>query len=244
MSGLAKGIKKIFKRVVNVARAVAPVLLPAAAVYFTAGAGAPLLGNLSNALGGGVLGSVVSNAALGAGVGGLSSLLTGGNPLQGAALGAAAGGALGGLMTPATPAAPAAPRDLLTGSAAQDTLAGGVISGGTGIDSTGLGQTARAAAPAGSGVLGAGGFLPQSRLLAGNLLLGLGQGLALGDPGEGELRVLREQRKIARQNYGMGLAPGYRMVADADAPGARDPSLGLATWRYDRQQGRIVRDVS
>lgn len=245
MSGLAKKVKKVFKRVADVARVVAPVALTAAAVYFTAGAGAPLLGGVQQALGGGVLSSVVTNAAVGAGVGGLGAALTGGNVAQGALLGAGTGGLVGGLMGPVAPAQPAAtgqPRDLLAGSSGQDQLGGGTIFGGNGSSAqAGGGLLRSSAAPAGSGQLGAGNFLADSRLLSGNLILGLGQGLLQDDPAEGALKLQRAQRKTIQGNYGQGLTPGYTVVADADAPGARDPGLLGATWEFDRQQGRIVR---
>lgn len=113
MSGIAKGIGKVFKRVAKVVTKVAPVVLGAAALYFTAGTALGLTGGgmwgqaLSSGIGNTILGSstlaqvvtgAVTQAGYGALAGAATSALTGGDPLKGAAAGALGGAVTGGVM--------------------------------------------------------------------------------------------------------------------------------------------------
>ena len=116
MSGVVKGIGKVFKKVGKFVRKVAPYALAAAAVVFTAGAAIPAIGTgllggatLSGTLGAGVtsiLGSgslstivtgALTKAAYGAVIGGVTSKLTGGKFSDGLKKGAIGGAILGGL---------------------------------------------------------------------------------------------------------------------------------------------------
>ena len=114
MSGVVKTVKKVFKKVTNVVKKVAPIALGVGALVFTGGAalGLPALaggfgGAVSSALGAvgvnatGALGSVltgaVTQAGYGAAIGGVTSMVSGGDFKDGAKMGAAAGAITGGL---------------------------------------------------------------------------------------------------------------------------------------------------
>lgn len=114
MSGVVKTVKKVFKKTMNVVKKVAPIALGVGALVFTGGAalGLPALaggfgGAVSSALGAvgvnatGALGSVltgaVTQAGYGAAIGGVTSMVSGGDFADGAKTGAAAGAVTGGL---------------------------------------------------------------------------------------------------------------------------------------------------
>lgn len=115
MSGLVKGIGKVFKKVFNAVKKVAFPLLAIGAIVFTGGAAlglAPLAGGWGGAVGSalsamgvsttGTLGSIltgaVTQAGTGAAIGGLTSLATGGDFTEGAAKGGMIGAVTGGVM--------------------------------------------------------------------------------------------------------------------------------------------------
>lgn len=114
MSGVVKGIGKVFKKVIKTVVKIAPVALAIGAALFTGGAALgtiPALaggwgaaaGSMGTALGGsGILGGVLSGAITQAGYGALAggaiSLISGGDVSQGLEQGALIGGATGGLM--------------------------------------------------------------------------------------------------------------------------------------------------
>src|SRR5688572_21612724 len=100
MSGVVKGVGKVFKKAANVVKKVAPVALAAAAIYFTAGTALPALAggaSLSGAAAAG--GSAWAGAATSVGslLGGgpLAAAVTG--AIQHAGYGALAGGLKAGL---------------------------------------------------------------------------------------------------------------------------------------------------
>ena len=114
MSGVVKTVKKVFKKVANVVKKVAPIALGVGALVVTGGAalGLPALaggfgGAVSSALGAigvpatGALSSVltgaVTQAGYGAAIGGVTSMVSGGDFADGAKMGAAAGALTGGL---------------------------------------------------------------------------------------------------------------------------------------------------
>jgi hypothetical protein len=115
MSGVVKGVGKVFKKVGKFVLKVAPYALAAAAVVFTAGAAIPAVGaalggaTLSGTLGAGVasvlgegaLSSIVTGAltkaAYGAAIGGITSKLTGGKFSDGLKMGAIGGAIVGGV---------------------------------------------------------------------------------------------------------------------------------------------------
>jgi hypothetical protein len=114
MSGIAKGVKKIFKAVGKIVKKVAMPLLAVAAIVFTGGAAlglAPLAGGFGGAVASGLsaiglpttgaLGSVltgaVTQAGYGAAIGGIGGMATGQGFAKGAAAGGLAGAVTGGL---------------------------------------------------------------------------------------------------------------------------------------------------
>lgn len=132
MSGVAKAVTKVFKKVVDIAKPVLPIVAVAAGIYLTAGlatAAAPAAAAAAPAAaaaGGaaapvagagisGTLGSIASMAAkqslIGAAVGGIGGAVTGQDPIRAALAGAAVGAVSGGIqgyMAAPTAAAPGA----------------------------------------------------------------------------------------------------------------------------------------
>ena len=122
MSGAVKSVKKVFRKVLKVAKIVVPLALAAAAIYFTVGAAIPIAGtaggwgaaagSLSTSLGlsstlGGVVTGAITQAGYGAVLGGAVAAITGGDVnkglLTGAIGGAVTGGVLGGAGLPTDP---------------------------------------------------------------------------------------------------------------------------------------------
>lgn len=115
MSGIIKGIKKTFKKVVKVIKKIALPALAIGAVVLTGGAALGVLPALGGA--GGMLASlgigpaltgVLSSAATGATIGAGGALLTGGNIVKGATRGMIGGAVVGGIGAAMGPAATAA----------------------------------------------------------------------------------------------------------------------------------------
>jgi len=109
MSGIVKSIKKVFKKVVNVAKKVLPVVVMAVAIYFTAGAATGLWGTaVANAVGRLGVSPLITNTITGivteAGAGAVKGALwgagtaavTGQDIGEGAKFGAITGGLVGG----------------------------------------------------------------------------------------------------------------------------------------------------
>lgn len=110
MSGIAKSVGKVFKKVTKAASKILPAVLAVGATVFTAGAalGLPAMssgwgGAVSSVFGSGstlgnVLTGAITQAGYGAALGGAASALGGGSFADGAGMGAAAGALGGGLM--------------------------------------------------------------------------------------------------------------------------------------------------
>ncbi|MBP2230834.1 hypothetical protein J2847_004143 [Azospirillum agricola] len=108
MSGVVKGVGKVFKKVASGASKILPVALAAGAVMFTAGnalgvtsSWGDAVKSVTDSLGAGstlsnVLSGAITNAGYGAVAGAATSALSGGSAMQGAQYGAAAGAVLGG----------------------------------------------------------------------------------------------------------------------------------------------------
>lgn len=132
MSGIAKGVGKVFKSVAKVAKKVAPFALAAGAIILTAGAALPALAPLSagltsitGSMGAGsfistILTGAVQKAAVGAVLGGVTSAVTGGDIGKGILMGAAGGAITGGFQ-----AAMSAPATAATAAAGAPAAAGG-----------------------------------------------------------------------------------------------------------------------
>lgn len=101
MSGIIRGIKKAFKKVVRVVKKIALPVLAIGAVVLTGGAALgilPSVGGLAGSLGlSPALAGVLSSAATGATIGAAGAALTGGNIIRGATSGLIAGGATAGI---------------------------------------------------------------------------------------------------------------------------------------------------
>jgi hypothetical protein len=148
MSGVAKAVGKVFKAVVKVVRKVAPVVLAAAAIYFTAGAALGVSGaaggwgaaaaSMTSSMGAtGTLGSVltgaITQAGYGAAMGGVTSLLTGQDPMKGMQA-----GALGGAITGGISGGLGLPTDPLKGIGESG---GAAVADGAGADAAASGMT-------------------------------------------------------------------------------------------------------
>ncbi len=188
MSSVVKGIKKVFKKVVDVVKKIAVPALMVGALVFTGGASLGLnsiLGGWGSAvtavttkLGAkGVLGSVISGAITQAGkgavIGGAVSAATGGSFSEGAKAGAVGGAVTGGLLgaTSALRAPIAAPTgaEQATNAVGQPTsqAAGATIDGATGrvIEEAATGAMGPPVSRAGAAIsssAGSGGLLSRA----------------------------------------------------------------------------------
>lgn len=262
MSGLARGVKKVFSKVGNIVKKVALPVLAAGAIVFTGGAAlglAPLAGGFGGAVASGLgalglsttgtLGSVltgaVTQAGYGAAIGGIGSKLMGGSFSDGAAMGGLAGavtGGLGGMM-----AAPAS--GAVTASGRTAPTVGG-LAGRTGVTpaianpaAVGGPATAGAASTGPAGLLGGfGKFL--SSPVAGQMLAGAGQGIlegkALQDAQRARDKYARDDQKRVTASY--DVEPGTYDEAEPDKtrrPSARN-KYERPRYRWSREERRIV----
>lgn len=205
-----KAVKKIFKKVVKHLKVIVPVVLAAAAIYFTVGAAAGVAGSasgwLQSTLGlSGTLGSVISNGVIQAGYGAIlgagAAALTGSDISKGALFGAGAGAITGGITGFAAPSTlGAAGASGLSGSAPSSlsATAGGGLSGGGLLSNLGSGVS-----NVGSSI---GGFITSNPEVSGQIFSGALQGIGSGLQGlaqaEGEVeaaKVLADSR-VAEQD--------------------------------------------
>lgn len=141
MSGLVKGVGKIFKKIGNLVKKVAVPLLAVAAIAFTGGAAlglAPLAGGWGGAVASGIsamgiqgplagiLTTVGTQAGTGAAVGGLAGLASGQGFTKGATMGAIGGALTGGLTSAGLMPGAAATQ----GATMSSRSAGGLMGGG------------------------------------------------------------------------------------------------------------------
>ena len=116
MSGVFKGIKKIFKKITK--STIGKILLGVVAAVFTAGIGTAVLGAAGASAGfmSSTMGTVLANGISGAVAGGLTSGLAGGDVLKGMAFGGLGGALVGGVKSylNATPTADAAISNKMT----------------------------------------------------------------------------------------------------------------------------------
>lgn len=226
-----RAIKKIFKKVVKHAKIILPVVLGAAAIYFTAGAalGAGGISGLVGQLGLGstlssVLSGAVTQAGIGAALGAGTSLLTGGNvgkgALAGAAAGAVTGGITGALRAPTTEASS-------FGRDPQFPQASNLGSRGTNLTSAGLAAGAAETIDANPDIFGGGGgttgllsgvgkFITDNQTLIGGAIQGLGAGI--GGAAEADARI--EAARIgADQEAELQATENARIAANFDVSG-------------------------
>ncbi len=244
MSGFIKKVGKIFRKVVRVAKKVAPYALAAAAVVFTGGAALGLTPTLGAAMGGltsslglsGALGSAVTGALTNAGFGALAGGVLGGK--KGMATGALLGGVTGGLMGGISGAG-----TIVSGGPASAPIVGGAAdasvlgSAGSTLGTAGTAATAAtAAAPAASLVgttAGTGGGLLGNPLVTSQVLQGLGGGLMAKAQAQ---QAVKDAERVA-ENYNLGNDPFGAGGANQDQY-ATDTST---RWTYDPKQGKLVR---
>lgn len=237
MSGVAKGVGKVFKKAVKVVKKIAPIALGAAAIYFTAGAAlgfAPTLGAAASSLTGslglsGTLGSVVTGAVTqagyGAAIGGLTAAATGGSITKGmqtgAVTGAITGGVTGGLGFNTDPLSSlnggeaASAAQAASGGPGQLTAPGALSAPQVATSPLGAAAPAVAqAAPASSGGLLS--WLGNNQTLVGTAVSGLGQGLMGAAEGSAQRDAMRDERTAIANNYALPTAGG--MSPDMGAP--------------------------
>lgn len=268
MSKIVKSVKKVFKKVGNVVKKVAPAALAIGAIVFTGGAAlglAPMAGGWAGAasaitakLGaGGVLGGAltgaITQAGYGALAGGAMAAVSGGDVRRGLMMGAAAGAVTGGI-TGGFNAASAA-RQATAGVPG----AGGTIEMGDAYNAaTGAGVTQPTAAGTGSAapgttasrgllssVTGDGGWLERNQTLVGNVVGGIGEGLMSSASADAELDMMRERSNQVRRNY-EGVDPGttYRTLSNEGSgvsPTERFGQRPRYQFQYNPQSQRIER---
>lgn len=278
MSSIVKGVSRVFRKVTS-----SPVVMIGAAVLgigavvFTGGAAlglAPMATGWSGAAASitgatgatGALGSAmtgaITQAGYGAAIGAGVSAVTGGNPLQGAAMGAAGGALTGGISgAMAAPAAVAGAPPATAPPTAQPTAVGGGASVpaavGKSIPTSGVAAPApvtpaaapAAAAPAAaapSAGTGIGSFLSNNQTLIGSTLGGIGQGYMTGLAAQQQMEAEREMFARIRRSYNIGPTEArYRDDRTSrPTPGQAYGSGGIgggARYAYDPAKGRIER---
>lgn len=283
MSGVAKTIGKVFSKIGDVVKKVAAPLLAIGAIVFTGGAAlglAPLAGGWGGAVAsglgalgaptGGVLASVLTQAGTGAALGGLTSLATGNDFAQGAALGATGGALTGGISgmigSGVTAAASSAPNlsGPMTMSTRNLTAAAGIPQAAAVAPTAPVAATtaapvvaaapATATVPTAQGVVskalgGIGKFISSEGggQIVGNTISGIGQGLLSGMAAKDEAQALEDQQQRITDSYDIKPgALGIGAMADGGRPTA-EQQYGRSTarqrreWRYDRDRREIVR---
>lgn len=258
MSGVLKGIKKVFKRVGKIVKKVAPVVLAAAAVYFTAGAAMGLLPagatagsaaagamGLSGTLGG-VVSGAVTQAGYGAVIGGAVAEVSGGDFKEGMQQGAAAGALTGGVMggvDPSSVGVASAPDVSGAGpSATAAPSANPAPSTPAAPSATSVTPPAATPSATSGGLMKPGGWLERNQTLVGQTVSGLGQGLMAKADNEAASEILKQRRA----NYGgLDFGSSYRSAAPGSSGQSPDARFGATPssyeYRFDPKVGRIVR---
>lgn len=239
MSGLLKGIGKVFKKVGKVALKVLPYAAAAAAVVFTGGAALGVLPSFAGAVGsvvGGLglstgLTGAITGAITSAGFGAAGGLLLGGKKgMKAGFLGGLATGGLLGAVSPATfgiggsAAAPAASAAKEVGTIVAKSGGGlvqnsGLSTGLAKLPAAGLkevaGAAARTAVSAAGGAGGAAGggvlgFLNANPQLASQLIGGVAQAVAPSEYGQKARAELEALRQAGFMAFGGGDANGKK----------------------------------
>jgi hypothetical protein len=269
VSGLLRGIGKVFKKVVKTVVKIAPYALAAAAVVFTGGAALGVLPTFAGAVGS-VVGSIgLSGAAAGALTGAITSagfgaaaggVLGGKKGLkQGALMGAVAGGALGAMSPAAFGFGQAA--EVATGGLGAPPISSAVTGAGpiaspvgTGATATGGlltqagGGLATAAAPAASLVstapaaTGIMGLLNSNPHLLPSVLQGVGG--ALGDS-EGDIILRRDREEAERIGGNYAFQGDFAPVDQTVRPNPNERfspgqyQSAAPTYRVNPKTGRV-----
>lgn len=242
MSGVLKGIKKVFKKVINVVKKVALPVLAIGAVVLTGGAALGILPGLSATVGSlglsPALTGILTTAGRGAVMGAVTSGLTGGNIVKGATGGLIAGGALGAVSNAIAPVA-----KTVTGAATAAAGGNPVLDPAMRSEGWTIGEGGAAAATAapiasaapGAGILsGVGSFLSKNPIMAGSLIQGIGSGLAA----KAQAKEARRQDAMERDNY--SVYNGLNSYPSMGAAAAPQPSGTAPFIEYDPTTGRLV----
>ena len=248
MSGILKGVGKVFKKVFKVVKKVAPIALAVGAIVLTGGAAIGALPAVGSVLGGLGLSAGVTTALTSAvtmaGWGGLAGLVMGGpkGMVKGALMGGLTGGLLGGvgMLGAAAPAA----------GAGGSLIESGVAGGGYLASAAPAAAAGGAAAPAAAAASGGGGF-SLSGLLGngglGTILSGVGGGLSKAGDAKAEEKLLKQKQKQIAENYNINGGPlAESLLSPWAHPGYNaspelDPYQSTTQWEYDPEQGRMVR---
>jgi hypothetical protein len=276
MSGVAKAIGKVFKKVANVVKKVAPIALAAGAILFTGGAALGLTAGFGGAIAGalgsvgisttGALGSIltgaVTQAGYGAAIGGVASMVGGGDFEDGAAIGAIGGaitggltGAVGAMGAPAAASAPST-TGAMTVSSKGLPAAGMPMARPAGLMAATSAAPATVAAPAVAAPAGLASAAPAAGKgfwdfvntpAVASTIAGAAQG-ALSGMGEGDdsteqqIAWNREQQDRVTSSYDIdpgALDSGASAVSSVDK--ARTTSIPRrARARWSPEAGRIV----
>jgi len=258
MSGVIKGIGKVFKAIWKVVRVVLPIVLVVAAVVFTAGAAIPALagtvfaGGLGGAAAGvtaslgltGTVGAAVTGAityaGYGAAIGAATSAISGGDVLKGAQTGALTGAVTGGALGAVGAVAPAAPSFGTSGIPESITVTGpqGLTTAQSAASAAAGVPVAAPAAPAGApaaggGLLSKGGWLERNPQLAAGILQGIGGAFT---PTRGE-----EDRALF-EKYGANYAGGGGLLSRDDTAYINNlPNLRPPAEAFNPQQpSRVI----
>lgn len=224
MSGLLKGVKKIFKKVGKVLKKIALPALAIGAVVLTGGAALGVFGagGLSGALGAigisGPLQAVAASAAKAATMGAVTSAITGGNPIKGATTGLLVGGAIGAAGGLGQKVAGAGNAAANTGALANADETVNLAKGLSGYP-TGNG-TPFNGAPAASGGLGSGvlSFLNNNPVVGGTLIQGIGSGIIAS----GQAKAQRKADEREADSYS-DTSQLFRYSGDPSKTNKQDP---------------------
>lgn len=273
MSGVFKAVGKVFKKVVKVVKKVAPYALAIGAVVLTGGAalGAlPAVGSIGASLGlsaglSSVLGTAITGAAIGTGAAALTGqnigtgammgfaggALTGGVGALGGIGGGVAGGGSGALSTAAGAAANPGSFASLSSQILQPAagIGGAAVSAGVPAAAAAFAPTA---AGAGGGILGGiGRFATQNPAIVGQLISGVGGGLAQGQAVKDANKARDKEVARIEANYGdtsgIWRRGGIGGQAAPEDPNLQNPNerfsaaaYGRGQWTYDPTTGKIV----
>lgn len=264
MSGILKGIGKVFKKVGKVLKKVALPVLAIGAVVLTGGAALGLLPAVSSVVGGlglsAGLTTALTGVVSGAGWGGIVGGIVGGKKgfLKGAMMGGLTGGVLsatgalgaGGAGSTASAASGAAPAAPITGGgllSSSTELAQGVAAVPSNLTDA-VPSLSSAGGGGGGGLLGSVGSNPY---VVPSLIQGVGGALSANEQNKALSKREKKQAEQRAANYRVTeglLTPDYRQPssaqrldpADRFSPAYYDRVQPRTQYVYDEQLGQVV----
>lgn len=269
MSGILKGIGKVFKKVGKVLKKVALPVLAIGAVVLTGGAALGLLPAVSSVVGGlglsAGLTTALTGVVSGAGWGGIVGGIVGGKKgfLKGAMMGGLTGGVLsatgalgaGGAGSTASAASGAAPAAPITGGgllSSSAELAQGVAAVPSNL--TAAVPSLSSAGVSGAAAVGSGGLLGSvgsNPYVVPSLIQGVGGALSANEQNKALSKREKKQAEQRAANYRVTeglLTPDYRQPssaqrldpADRFSPAYYDRVQPRTQYVYDEQLGQVV----